>query len=185
MKLLLKLFLLLLLLAAALSAYAYYFLPRQTEVRQAIFIEATPEQVYRYIHNPTQWELWTPWNKANDPSLIHMYGGPWSGAGATHRWSGDKFGNSFILFVESNSPVSLRYEQTIEGTPYKTSGAFQLEKAGDSTQVVWLQTTPLANNPLALVQGAWRKKRIEEEMAAGLNGLKALVVKNSTKRASR
>lgn len=175
----------LLIVAASLCTVAYYTLPKELGVKLSIVIDAAPEQIYPYLNNPAEWERWSAWNKANDPTMIHMYGGPWSGTGAIHRWSGDKAGNSFMVFKETVSPALLLYEQTMEGYPFPTLGTFELEKIAGGTQVTWQQQTPLADNPLALISGIWKKKKAEKELQAGLNGLKTLVDTSTKKRASK
>ncbi len=185
MKLLIKVFLSLLVLVAALVAIAFYTLPKHSEVKMSIYIEATPEQVYPFINNPTKWEHWSAWNKTYDPTIIHMYGGPWAGTGASHRWSGDKIGNSLILFTESVSPALLQYEQTSDNSPYKITGSFELEEVAGRTRVVWQQVTQFENTPIAVLVGNWRKQKTERELTQGLRGLQLLVEKSTTKSAAK
>lgn len=185
MKLLIKVFLSLLIIVAAFVTVAYFSLPKKSEIKLSIYIDATPEQIYPFINNPTEWEHWSAWNKTKDPTIIHMYGGPWSGAGASHRWSGDKTGNSMMVFKESISPSSLQYEQTQDSSPHKTIGSFELEEVAGRTRVVWHQVTPFENTPMAVLMGNWRKQKTEEELTESLRGLQTLVSKNTLKRAAK
>ncbi|MCC9168835.1 SRPBCC family protein [Pontibacter harenae] len=184
MKLLPKVLLSLLFVAVCLYMGAY-LLPKQYEVTHAELMDDDPSQIYPLISNPTEWEKWSAWNKENDPSLIHMYGGPLAGAGARHRWSGDKVGSSEMIFTQSLEAEMLGYEQMQDDDTLKTKGKILLRKAAEGTEVVWTQVSPLNNHPIALVKGLWQKRKAQKDLQQSLAGLKTLVYNNSKKRAAK
>ncbi|MEJ8756684.1 SRPBCC family protein [Pontibacter sp. H259] len=184
MKLLLKIFVALVVLAAGLFWFSTT-LPSTIDIKQQIVIKAEPEQIFPYLNNPTDWKNWTAWNKTYDPSVIYMYGGPQRGVGARQNWSGDITGNWQMVFTQSTEPDSLSYELKQQDSPVKTIGSFILEEKGDSTQVTWLQTTPLENNIIALYKGAWQRSKTEKELMTGLQNLQNLVISTTKANASK
>lgn len=174
MKLLYAMAVALVVLAAGLFGYAT-LLPRQAFVKQTILVNASPDQVFPYINNPTNWKQWCAWNKKHDPSLIYMYGGPVSGVGARQNWNGDKTGNWHMVFTESTENDRLAYELKQAGQTAKTTGSFTLEESENGTLVTWQQTTPLEDNILDLYKGAYHNYKTEEQILEGLTNLQALI----------
>ncbi len=163
---------------------AAYFLPNRYEISQTQLIDAAPEQVFSYLNNPTEWPKWTVWTKQNDPTLIHMYGGPLAGVGARQSWSGDEMGESEIVFTQSTSPSILAYDQT-SSDESRNQGTFTLEEASGGTQLSWVQVTELPDKPLAKLAGVWQKYKTEQELKQSLLNLKDLMHQNNIKRASK
>lgn len=183
MKLLLKVLLPLPLLLAAAAGAAYYLLPTKLEVQQRIVLQAPPEEVYALLDNPMQWEKWSVLNKQEDPSMIHLYGGPMAGTGARMQWSGDRVGNGLIVFTESISPSSLTYKQSENSATQSIEGSFTLAPVAGGTQVVWRQHAAVGENPWERLLGAVQKFRKQDEVEKGLLGLKTLLLNNSKKKA--
>lgn len=184
MKLLFKVLLTLIALVVAVFGLSYQ-LPRESVAEKSMLVPASPEQVFIYLENPMEWVHWNAWNKSYDPTMIQLYGGPMRGKGARLTWNGDKLGRRQMVFTNSESPATLEYEITQEKEAYKTTGGFSLEKTEGGTLVHWRMHTPLQDNPVALIYGTWQQYRADKEMEQGLLGLKALVEKNSIRRATR
>ncbi|MBC5773542.1 SRPBCC family protein [Pontibacter sp. KCTC 32443] len=174
MKLLLRMSVVLVMLAAGLFWFSTT-LPGEIKIRQSIKINATPEQIFPYLNNPTDWKNWSAWNKNYDPTVIYMYGGPHRGVGARQSWIGDKTGNWQMVLTQSVAPDSLGYVLTEQGKSVRTIGSFILEEQENGTLVTWQQTTPLEDNPLALYKGVWQKNKTEEELQQGLQNLQTLL----------
>lgn len=174
MKLLRIVLLTLLVVAAALFGVSF-LLPPSVEVEQAVFLKLPPEKVYPYLNNPMEWQYWSMLNKNNDPSMIHLYGGPMEGKGARMQWSGDRVGNGLVVFTESVSPSTIIYKQTLPGSPFIIHGSFSLAPVRGGTQLVWRQQTALKQTPIARLMGALQQYRMQQEQEQGLNGLKALL----------
>jgi uncharacterized protein YndB with AHSA1/START domain len=173
------------LLVAVAAAYAGSFLlPEACQVYRAVVVDATPEQVFPYLNNPTEWEKWNAWNEEYDPTMIRLYGGPMAGKGAYQQWNGDKVGHVQMHFTESVPPSQLYYRQQTKGETHETIGIFSLEKVPDGTRVVWQQRTELDDTALARYIGFLKKLRIEEEAEQSLLALKTLFNNGSTKKAS-
>ncbi|GAA4445296.1 hypothetical protein GCM10023188_48250 [Pontibacter saemangeumensis] len=183
MKLLFKVLLPLPVLLAAAAGAAYYLLPAELEVQQAIVLQAPPEEVYALLDNPMEWQKWSVLNKQEDPSMIHLYGGPMAGAGARMQWSGDRVGNGQVVFTESISPSSLTYRQSENGAAENILGSFTLAPVAGGTQVVWKQQAVVGQSPWQKVLGAVQKYRKQDEVEKGLLGLKTLLLNNSKKKA--
>lgn len=163
-----------LLVASAAVYFGSFLLPGSYEVSRAIVIKAEPEQVFPYLNNPTQWEKWNAWNKAYDPSMIRLYGGPMAGKGASQQWHGDKLGMVQMHFTESTPPSQLYYKQLTKGDPFETIGIFSLEPVEAGTKVVWHQKARLADGPYERYKGFFRKLRTEQEAEQSLLALQTL-----------
>lgn len=185
MKLLFKVLLPLPVLLAAAAGAAYYLLPAELEVQQTIVLQAPPEEVYALLDNPMEWQKWSVLNKQEDPSLIHLYGGPMAGTGARMQWSGDRVGNGQVVFTESISPSSLSYRQSENGAAENILGSFTLAPVAGGTQVVWRQQAAVGQNPWQKLLGAVQKYRKQDEVEKGLLGLKTLLLNNSKKKAAK
>lgn len=157
-----------------------YKLPRQAVVKQSIELDVAPDKVFPYLNNPTDWKRWTAWNKEYDPSVIYMYGGPLTGAGARQSWSGDKTGNWQMVFTNATAPDSLTYDLKETGKTIVAKGAFILEPTAAGTKLTWRQTTPVEDNMLALYKAVWQNYRTEQQVQQGLQNLKTLI--SDTKR---
>ena len=90
-----------------------------------------------------------------------------------------------MIFTQSIEAELLAYEQVQQGDSLKVQGTIALQKISDGTQVTWKQVTPLANNPVALLRGAFRKYKAEKELQQSLHGLKNFVNSASKRRASK
>lgn len=185
MKLSPKLLLPVPLVLAALVGASYCFLPTTYEVRQTIFVEATPAEIYPLLDNPTHWQEWSVLNKQTDPSMIHLYGGPMTGTGARLQWSGDKVGEGAMLVTESISPSSLAYKLHEKTSQESSLGFFSLVPVAGGTQVTWRVQAVAGQKPWERMRGAWRKQKQQAEIEKGLLGLKTLLQNNSKKKPAK
>jgi uncharacterized protein YndB with AHSA1/START domain len=163
-----------LLVAAAAVFAGSFLLPESYEVSRSIVVQAKAEQVFPYLNNPTQWERWNVWNKAYDPSMIRLYGGPMAGKGASQQWNGDKVGMVQMHFTESTPPSALYYKQQIKGKPFETIGIFSLEESDMGTKVVWHQKARVGDTLLDKYKGFFQKLKTEQETEQNLLSIKAL-----------
>ncbi|CAM3543029.1 SRPBCC family protein [Pontibacter korlensis] len=163
---------------------ASYFLPDKIEVQQTMLLRQSPEEVYPYLNNPTEWQHWSVLNKTNDPSMIHLYGGPLQGKGARLQWSGDKVGNGQLVFKESVEPSMIIYEQILTDDSASIHGSFTLASVSGGTQVSWSQQTVLKQTPIAKFFGLLQKHKMEQEVIQGLQGLHTLL-QNKGKKAGK
>lgn len=162
-------------LGAAAIYGASYFLPTEIEVQQAVYLQLPAEEVYPYLNNPAKWQEWSLLNKENDPSMIHLYGGPMQGKGARLEWSGDKVGNGQILLTESTQPNTIAYRQSAPDNASAILGTFILIPTKGGTNVVWRQQTVLPQSSLAKLHGVLRKYKMKQEAEQGLQGLQKLL----------
>ncbi|WP_276495938.1 SRPBCC family protein [Pontibacter litorisediminis] len=173
---LLKFSLLALPLGAAAAVFgAAYFLPSEIEVQQSVYLQQPPEVIYPYLNNPTEWGHWSVLNKENDPSMIHLYGGPLQGKGARLQWSGDRVGEGQLILTESTQPGTIAYRQNNADDTTSVLGTFTLMPARGGTQLVWRQHSVLQQSPLAKLRGVLQKYKMQQDMTQGLQGLQQLV----------
>ncbi|MBF8962431.1 SRPBCC family protein [Pontibacter sp. FD36] len=163
-----------LLIASAAVYLGSFLLPDSYEVRRSIVVNARPEQVFTYLNNPTEWEKWNAWNKAYDPTMIRLYGGPLTGKGAYQEWNGDKVGMVKVHFTDSTPPTELYYKQLTKGEDFETIGIFSLEPLEEGTRVVWQQRSKVAGDPYNKYRGFFKKLKTEQETEQSLLSLKAL-----------
>ncbi len=172
-------------LLVALLAGGSQLLPKSAVVEQSVYLEATPEQVFPLLNNPTNWKKWNAWNKTYDPSMIEMYGGPEYGIGAKQSWNGDKTGNWRMLFVLSSAPDTLQYELVKEGDTTRSEGTLTLQATGQGTTLTWHQHTPVIDKPLDLYLAAWQNYKTEQHISQGLANLQLLVNNNRNQTAKK
>jgi hypothetical protein len=182
MKLTIKIVSVLFLLAVVAFGVAYQ-LPKQCVAERTILVEASPEQIFTYLENPTEWQRWSAWNRAYDPTMIQLFGGPMRGTGARITWNGDKVGKKQMVFTNSLNPSQLLYEVTDNAQVNKTLGVIELVATKEGTLVHWKEQTNLNDSPFDLALGAWKQYQSDAEMEQGLVGLKTLVQQNNKKRA--
>lgn len=162
-----------------------YQLPKESIAEKTMLVSANPDQVYAYLENPTEWERWNALNKSYDPTMIQLFGGPMRGTGARLTWNGDKVGSRQMIITGSVNPETLQYEVTHNKEQHKTLGKFELKKTEGGTLVHWLEQTPLNDNPIDLLRGAWQQYTADKQMEQGLLALKVLAEQNSKRRATR
>ncbi|PKV75448.1 SRPBCC family protein [Pontibacter ramchanderi] len=163
-----------LLVASAAVYFGSFLLPDSYEVRRSIVVPAKPEQVFPYLNNPTEWEKWNAWNKAYDPTMIRLYGGPLTGKGAYQELNGDKVGLVKVHFTDSTPPSELYYKQLIKGDAFETTGIFSLEPLEGGTRVVWQQRTRVTDDLYNKYKGFFKKLKTEQETEQSLLSLKNL-----------
>ncbi|WP_439883065.1 SRPBCC family protein [Pontibacter sp. MBLB2868] len=172
----------------ALGAAVYgasFLLPTELQLEHTLVLEATPEQVYHLLNNPTEWEKWSPVNKTTDPSMIRLFGGPMAGVGAKMRWSGDEVGNGEIELTESTEPASVAYKEILPDEATILEGSFRLAAVEGGTAIYWTQKAQLQDKPLAKLKGAWLKYKRQTELEEGLLRLKTLLKKNDSKKGAK
>lgn len=115
------------------------FMPTQQHVEREIVIDAPRAEVFAYLNNIKNQEVWSPWLKM-DPNAKLSYRGPESGVGAISTWDGNKDlgkGEQEIKSVTENErvDVELRFEKPMKGV---SLAYFITEDAGEGqTKVKW------------------------------------------------
>ncbi len=177
MKLIWKLVLPLPALAAALYAVSSQ-LPAQMQATHSVVVGLSPEQVYPYLNNPMQWPKWSALNKAADPTIIYLFGGPVTGTGARLQWSSDKLGNG-SLKLTTTSPTAVAYVQRESSLADSVFGEFILVQDSAGTSITWRQTSALGTSPVAKLTGVYKQYKKQQEVEQGLLGLQTLLTQHS------
>ena len=111
------------------------------EVKRSTTINAQPAQIYGKIVNLHEWPAWSPW-EGLDPDVTKRYTGPDSGVGASYAWSGNrKVGEGKMTITDVAEPSRVALDLHFL-KPFKAENetAFDLEPAGEGTQVTWTMT---------------------------------------------
>lgn len=160
--------------ALILGLFAYAAMqPSAFRIARSTTINATPEQIFAFLNDFHQWELWSPWEKL-DPTMKKTYGAAATGVGATYAWEGNKkVGRGSMEITESESPkrvcIALNFFAPIKAN---NKCEFTLTSKGEGTEVVWAMT---GNNGLmARVMGVVMNmdKLVGKDFEKGLAELK-------------
>ena len=75
-------------------------LPEADAIQREIFVETSPDKVYRLLDTPSQYALWAPWFGGREPSGELL--GEENGRGASIRWQ--ESGTTYSLTISSSVP---------------------------------------------------------------------------------
>ncbi len=112
------------------------FLPSKYTVKRSVEINASPEEVHRYVDDLKMWEKWSPW-KEEDPTLVVMLGEKSSGVGASQSWVGDS-GTGALTITESSPSEGIEYDLLFDGGTYECVSSMTYDRLPDGgTRVTW------------------------------------------------
>jgi uncharacterized protein YndB with AHSA1/START domain len=105
--------------------------------RSAVF-PSSPDKVFPLVNDFHQWGEWSPWAKM-DPNSKVTIGGPPSGVGATHAWSGNnEVGEGSMLITESRPNELIKLDLNfIKPMQAKNLTVFTFKPSGTGTEVTW------------------------------------------------
>jgi uncharacterized protein YndB with AHSA1/START domain len=113
-------------------------------VERSTTVAAPASAIYPLLADFKEWPRWSPWEKL-DPEMKHVYDGADSGAGAIHRWKGNrKAGEGSAEITSATEPsevvLDLRFMK-----PFKAQNVvtYTLAPDGDGTRVTWRMDGPL------------------------------------------
>jgi hypothetical protein len=144
------------------------------EVKRTTTINAQPQQIYGKIVNLHEWVSWSPW-EGIDPDMSKRYTGPDSGVGASYAWNGNrKVGEGKMTITDVAEPGRVALDLHFL-KPFKAENetAFDLEPAGEGTQVTWTMTGN--HTILSRIMGVFvsMDKMVGKDFEKGLAQLKA------------
>jgi hypothetical protein len=144
------------------------------EVKRTTTINAQPQQIYGKIVNLHEWASWSPW-EGIDPDMNKRYTGPDSGVGASYAWNGNrKVGEGKMTITDVAEPGRVALDLHFL-KPFKAENetAFDLEPAGEGTQVTWTMTGN--HTILSRIMGVFvsMDKMVGKDFEKGLAQLKA------------
>ncbi|MEM7698748.1 MAG: SRPBCC family protein [Verrucomicrobiota bacterium] len=148
-------------------------LPRDYRVERELTINATPEQLFPYINDPSQRKVWSPFQ---GPQTETSFEGPTEGLGARMNWNSPG-SSGHIIIQKSDPPSSVTYDTHFDnGYPTSTSEfRFEPTENGKATRVVWDFWGKVPVHPLK----RYYVLRIDESTGGkhlkGLENLKAVV----------
>lgn len=125
-----------------------FILPSRIEIQSDILIQASPEKIQPYLANMRKWELWTPWGKHVDPTVVNTYFGPEDDTATTLEWKGDKLGQGTIALTGSSPINGITYVTSFNHNSMKSIGAIQYELVPEGTRVIWNDRLDVGENPL-------------------------------------
>lgn len=120
---------------------AGYFRPAMLTVERSIQIDAQPFDVFPYLNDLTQHELWTHWAQI-DPDMQIVYGGPGAGVGQRMVWKSDhpRVGNGSEIIMESVEGSFVRTQLEHSGEAVTGTYALIENDTGGVTVLMGLET---------------------------------------------
>jgi len=150
-------------------------LPGQYHVERSVTISAKPEIIFPWINNLKQWQEWSPWTAAKDPTIVYAYEGPEEGVGASSKWDSKKWGQGEMKMIESNPASGVKFDLSFDKGKYACVGTFSFAAAENGTKVTWAMDGKVSRNPLDRFFSLFMDKFTGPDFEEGLNNLKKKV----------
>ena len=146
-----------------------WLLPQSWEAEATAVIPASPSAVYAHLDSPEGWQRWTPWPESGVTRT-----GPPRGTGASLAWDDPELGAGAFTIVNAEEPERVEYAVLVDEGAMRTDGSLSLRPEGTGVRVTWREQGDLGWNPL---MGYWAlsiNRAQGEELAKGLDRLKAV-----------
>ncbi len=146
-----------------------WLLPATWEAEASALFAAPPSAVYPHLDSPEGWQAWTPWPESGVTRT-----GPPRGTGASLAWDDPELGAGAFTIVSATEPERVEYAVLVDEGAMRTDGSLDLRPEGTGVRVTWREQGDLGWNPL---MGYWAlslSRAQGEELAKGLERLKAL-----------
>lgn len=175
-----KRLLLALIIVLVLLAVVGFMIPNDYEVSRSIKINATKEEIHKYVGDLENWPSWSPWNEA-DPSIETIIGEKTNDVGASQSWTG-KDGDGRLVFVKSDIDKGIGYDLFFMGDENKCYAEMVYNDAGEnSVEVEWNMVgqinTPVVGGYFALMMDRFVGPMFEK----GLSNLKSVAESEKNK----
>jgi hypothetical protein len=151
------------------------FLPGKYHVERSVVMAAKPEVIHPLINNLKQWQDWSPWTAAKDPTVVYAYEGPEEGVGAISKWDSKQWGQGEMKLIASDPASGLKFDLSFNKGKYACVGNFTFEAAENGTKVTWSMDGDVSRNPLDRFFSLLMDKFAGPDFEEGLNGLKKKV----------
>jgi len=114
------------------------FLDNKINITREIEIQASPQEIHRYISDLNQWTHWNPWVEM-DPTIKTTIGEVSSGVGASQSWTGES-GSGALTLTESSVDGGIVYSMTFDGDPAVYMAGMRYSPTSNGTRVTWYMT---------------------------------------------
>ncbi len=151
-----------------------YLLPRSYKVERSVVVRSTPHTLYMLISDYRLWELWAPWTKEDDPTVVFTVEGTPGQPGSVWKWKGDKYREGVMTMTEGIPGQRMTYRLDFDRGSMISSGLMELECAGDSCRVIWRDEGTLGNFPMERYFGLLADLMMGPDFEKGLSNLKLI-----------
>lgn len=102
-------------------------------VSKSIFIDKSPEEVFKLLNDFSKWDAWSPWNILEKNVQLKV-----SENNKFHEWVGDITGSGNMRVISEKQNENVYIDLTFL-KPFKSKAKvdFQLKAEGSGTQVTW------------------------------------------------
>ena len=153
------------------------FLPRYVHVERSIEINARAQEIYPYMESLRKWQEWSPWVE-KDPNMQHTFEGPETGAGAIHRWKGNKnVGFGYLVITAAYPFEKIEYDLFFGRSRKPGKVSWHLKEMGDHTIATWIMHNDMGYNFPGRIFGVFFDRMLGPDYEKGLANLKKLVEK--------
>ncbi|MCH2043301.1 MAG: hypothetical protein MK212_04115 [Saprospiraceae bacterium] len=147
----------------------------------AVIVETSADEVFEYVQDLQNWELWMAWNEGKQGKVLEFeYSNPSSGIGAYQEWRGSVLeGKLTITHRKDSKSKTLEYLHEI-GRKFKLKGIIFVAITDiQHVQIAWrVSASAVAKDSIPLrYQSNLLRKYIAEGMEMSLANLKDLLEK--------
>jgi hypothetical protein len=152
------------------------FFPHSYKIEKSTTINLPVEQTYAYLNDMKYWNDWSPWNKSIDSTMVLFYSQIKTGKGATQYFRGNLVGNGRFKITESIPNEKIQFHLSLNGGELAIYQTFYLKNIGGQTQLNWVDTGDVGNNPIYRFMLPSRISSQEQGFEEGLKTIKEAAV---------
>lgn len=146
-------------------------MPSTYSIQKTITINSAPQTVFDKVANLNNYRDWNPWQKMEPESKTTITGTP-ATPGHRFEWDGKKIGAG-SLTIKTVKPYTDVHLDLQFLRPWKSNAddVWKLEATGNSVNVIWSNSGPLAY-PMARLMSPMINKNLNAQFEVGLKNLK-------------
>lgn len=151
-------------------------LDNKVDVSRQVEINASAEQVHRYVNDLEKWPEWSPWIDL-DPTMKTVLGKKTTGVGASQSWHGQS-GAGALTFTQSSASEGVVYDMTFEGDSTIYTAGLRYQEQNGKTLVTWYMQGEMEPIIIGNYFAQFMDGFVGDSFASGLEKLKNLAEAN-------
>jgi hypothetical protein len=154
-------------------------LPSFYQTETSVDVGAPPDVVFGRCSDFEQWQLWNPWAKGEEGTMVKM-SHPSGGTGAWCEWKSKRNGKVLTTITYNEKERSIYYRILYNDRGLIGIGALHLDPEAQGTRVSWRVSNKIGLSPMKRWSALLIATGMDRELDRGLAGLKRSCEKNIT-----